>query len=292
MVMTDVVLVTGASAGMGKACAGHLHARGYRVYGGSRSLGTLDGCDVVGFETLGLDVRDGASAERAIERILNREGRLDVLVNCAGYGLAGAVEDTTLEEAQRQLDTNFFGVARLCRAALPVMRYQRSGLIVNVGSMVVRVPLPYHAYYCASKAALESFTEVLRMEAAAFGVRVCLVSPGEYRTGFSAARQRAKRAGVGDHAGAFRRTMAAVEATALSAPLPSNFGPLVERLIRSRSPHFRAAPGPVVQRILYRMRPFLPQSVLEAVLVRHFRTAARSASLDPDSLSPLRQERP
>src|SRR5262249_36323393 len=149
-----VVLVTGASSGLGRAAAGELDRRGHRVYGGSRSPAPGSG-PTVRMEAVRLDVDDDASVEAAFREIVDREGRLDAVVNAAGFGIAGAIEDTRVEEARAQFETNVFGVLRVCRAALPVFRRQGAGTIVNVSSIAGRVSLPFQGFYSASKFALE-----------------------------------------------------------------------------------------------------------------------------------------
>src|ERR1700719_2404789 len=144
-----VALVTGASTGIGACCATHLAKSGYCVYGGSRGA-----VPAPGVEALTLDVADDASVAHVIETILAREGRLDVLVNNARFGIAGAIEDTSIDEAREQFEVNFFSVLRMCRAALPLMRQQKTGYIVNIGSIGCLIAIPFQGFYSASKFAL------------------------------------------------------------------------------------------------------------------------------------------
>src|ERR1700729_80616 len=174
-----VVLVTGASSGIGLACATHLAAQGFRVYGTSRRPNAaLQGAVTM----LAADVTDDRSVEQAVAAVLNREQRLDILVNNAGMGIAGPVEDTSIEQAKSQLEVNFFGAFRVCRAVLPAMRSQRSGYIVNIGSIGGLVAIPYQAMYSASKFALEGFSESLRMEVRPFGIQVVIIEPGDHKS--------------------------------------------------------------------------------------------------------------
>lgn len=144
-----VVLITGASSGIGQACAQHLHRRGYRVFGTSRQPQPDNGS----FTMTVIDVDDEASVRRGIDQIIQQTGRLDVVVNNAGIVFAGAIEDTSIEEAKAQFETNFFGMLRACRAVLPVMRQQRSGTIVNISSLAGVIATPFHGVYSASKLA-------------------------------------------------------------------------------------------------------------------------------------------
>src|SRR5258708_5074118 len=150
---TRIALITGASSGIGRACAAHLAARGIRVYGTSRNPPT--------FTMLRVDVTDDQSVQSAIAAILQREGRLDIVVNNAGIAIAGPLELTSIEEAKRQIDVNLFGAFRVCRAVLPIMRRQGGGYIVNVGSIGGLIAIPYQPLYSASKLAPEGMTESL-----------------------------------------------------------------------------------------------------------------------------------
>src|ERR1700724_82946 len=181
-----VVLVTGASSGIGLACATHLAGRGYRGYGTSRRSGAGPAGKVT---MLAAGVFDGGSVEQAIATVLDHEGRLDIVVNNAGMGIAGPVENTSIEEAKRQLEVNFFGAFRVCRAALPAMRKQGSGYIVNIGSIGGLIAIPYQAMYSASKFALEGFSESLRMEVRPFGIRVVIIEPGDHKTALTGNRR-------------------------------------------------------------------------------------------------------
>jgi len=157
-----VVLITGASSGFGKATAEALHARGFCVYATTRAVPAPH--DAGSYRSIPMDVDSEVTVAEAVERILREQGRIDVLVNNAGFGVAGAIEDTTVEEARAQLETNFLGTHRLCRAVLPIMRKQRSGRIVNISSLAGLVSVPFQAFYCATKFAVEAYTEALRME--------------------------------------------------------------------------------------------------------------------------------
>lgn len=175
-----VVLITGVSSGIGRAAALTFRARGYQVFGTVRDINaasTLN--DVAQTE---MDVRDEQSVQQAIEKVIAKAGRIDVLVNSAGVSLIGAVEETSVEEATRLFDTNFFGVLRTTRAVLPHMRSQKSGRIVNVSSVLGFLPAPFMGIYAASKYALEGMSETLDHELRESGVRVTLVEPSFTRT--------------------------------------------------------------------------------------------------------------
>src|SRR5437660_4757423 len=181
----QVVLIAGASSGIGRVCGEYLAGKGMTVYGASRSLQAGNGA---AFAALQVDVTDDNSVQQCVEKIQQEQGRLDVVINCAGYGVAGAVEDTSPEEAMAQFDTNFFGTHRVCRAVLPIMRQQRSGIIINISSIAGLLAVPFQAFYSASKFAMEGMTEALRMEVRPFGIRVALIEPGDFKSEFPANR--------------------------------------------------------------------------------------------------------
>ncbi|MCF3128944.1 oxidoreductase [Streptomyces olivochromogenes] len=177
-----VALVTGASSGIGEAIARHLKEAGYTVYGAARRVDRMAALTEDGVHTLSLDVTDEASLTAAIKRVIDAEGRIDVLVNNAGYGSYGALEDVPLDEARAQIEVNVFGLARLTQLVLPHMRAQRSGTVVNISSMGGKFTTPLGAWYHASKYAVEALSDALRMETRPFGIHVTVVEPGSIQT--------------------------------------------------------------------------------------------------------------
>ncbi len=176
-----IALVTGASSGIGKATALALAKVGYRVYGTSRRA---DGGTVNGITMLPCDVTDDASVARLIETVVTSAGRIDLLVNNAGFGVVGGAEESSVDQARAMFDVNIFGVMRMTNAVLPTMRRQRSGRIVNIGSLLGLIPAPYNAIYSASKHAVEGYTESLDHELRAFGIRATVVEPAYTNTAF------------------------------------------------------------------------------------------------------------
>ena len=186
--MSQTVLVTGASSGIGAATARLFHARGFTVFGTTRAANPVSPPE---FTMLALDVTSDDSVRDCIDRVLSQTGRLDVLVNNAGYVLNGAIEETSLAEAKDQFETNFFGCVRTVNAVLPSMRQARAGRIINIGSLVGLIAVPYSAYYCATKFALEAYSESLWYEIRPFGIGVSLIEPGYIRTSISHAARTA-----------------------------------------------------------------------------------------------------
>jgi NAD(P)-dependent dehydrogenase (short-subunit alcohol dehydrogenase family) len=179
-----VALVTGASSGIGEAAARALVEAGFTVYGTSRRA--TPGEERGGVTFLPLDVTDGRSVDGVVREVVERSGRIDVLVNNAGFGVAGAAEESSIDQARALFDTNLFGVMRMTRAVLPHMREQCSGRIVNVSSVVGLIPVPFMALYASSKHALEGYSESLDHEVREHGVRVALVEPAFTNTAFEA----------------------------------------------------------------------------------------------------------
>lgn len=192
------VLVTGCSSGIGLALAGALAGSGWRVYAGVRSDASRDELTRAGCRPLQLDVCDEAQCRAAVARVEEEAGGLDALVNNAGFGLHGPIEEVPLDAARRQFETNFFAVAGLCRAVLPGMRARGQGRILNMSSMGGRITFPGGAYYHASKHALEAFTDSLRFEVRGFGVHVVLVEPGPVRSLFGRTGIETMETGAGD----------------------------------------------------------------------------------------------
>ncbi len=270
------MLVTGASSGIGKACAEYLFARRCRVYGTSRRTPRVEVRPtppeaVPLFQTIPLDVTSDTSVDHAVNLVLESEGRIDAVVNNAGFGLAGAVESTSIAEAREQFETNFFGTMRVCRAVLPAMRRQGRGHILNVSSIAGQIGIPFQAIYSATKFAVEGFTEALRLEAAPFGIRVVLIEPGDFRTGFTANRRRAE--GADDPAYAERQASALhiMEHDEMQGATPEAVGRLVHRVIMMRFPAARYAVGPVTETIALALKRFAPSRLFEWGLAKYYR---------------------
>jgi NAD(P)-dependent dehydrogenase (short-subunit alcohol dehydrogenase family) len=261
-----VVLVTGASSGIGLACATHLAGRGYRVYGTSRRAGSGQAGPVA---MLVADVTDDHSVEQAVAAVLEREGRLDIVVNNAGMGIAGPVENTSTEEAKRQLEVNFFGAFRVCRAVLPALRSQRSGYIVNIGSIGGLIAIPYQAMYSASKFALEGLSESLRMEVRPFGVKVVIIEPGDHKTAITENRTEMS-GGTDAYSKSFQAALARTSHDEQSGPGPEQVARLLARIVNTRNPRLRYTIGPAAQRAAVWLKRLLPYSVTEFSMRTYF----------------------
>jgi NAD(P)-dependent dehydrogenase (short-subunit alcohol dehydrogenase family) len=180
--MTKVILVTGASSGIGYDAAGAFARQGHRVYAAARRVERMEPLKALGVVPLRMDVTDEASLEAGVRTVLEAEGRIDALVNNAGYGYFGAIENVPLEEARRQLAVNVFGLARLCQLVIPSMREQGSGRIVNISSVAGKTVLYFGGWYHVSKFSVEALSDALRMELKPFGIDVSMIEPGGIKT--------------------------------------------------------------------------------------------------------------
>lgn len=229
---SKIILVTGASSGIGRSTAEHLVAAGHRVYGTSRAL-CAEG--PAGVRMLTLDVEDEESVQRCVDAVLVEAGRIDVLINNAGRLVYGLIEDVPLVEAQRLFETNFWGAARVVKAVLPSMRERRRGHVLMVGSLSNWVTVPMNGFYSASKAALTRYTEALRHETRHWGVRVALVEPSDVASSIWSRAQKypAKLPGYAPLA---QRVVAALEPLLKAAPPPTEVARLMVRLVDEDDP--------------------------------------------------------
>jgi len=259
-----VVLVTGASSGLGHAIATALAAKNHRVFGTARTprAGAADG-----FSTLPLDVTRDESVAACIAEIIRSAGRIDAVINNAGIGIAGAIEDTTAAEASAQFDTNFFGTHRVCRAVLPHLRAQRAGQIINISSLAGRIPLPFQGFYSATKFAVEAYTEALRMEVRTFGISVSMIEPGDFATSFTANRRMTSECIAASPY--YEAALRAVAIMARDEQANRNLSPViqaVETILECRRPALRYPRANAIQRTFNALHPFLPQRIAESLI--------------------------
>jgi len=263
--MKKIVLITGASAGIGWAAAELLLRAGWTVYAGARRVEKMRPLEALGARLLPLDVTDEASVSAALAAVLAKEGRLDALVNNAGYGAHGAIEDVPLAEARRQFEVNLFGLARLTQLALPVMRGQGGGRIVNISSIAGKITMPTGGWYHASKHALEAYSDALRLETAQFGISVVLVEPGPIRTEWdnTALVSLEKYSGSGVYAPLVRRVTEKFRAGYRSgAPGPEAVAKVILKALEARSPAARY-PVPAKAALIIFIKWLLPDALLD-----------------------------
>ena len=226
----SVALVTGGSSGIGLAAARALRDRGLTVFIVSRRPFTEKG-----LHHLCADVADERQCAEAVEAVLRKAGRLDLLVNCAGFGISGAVEFTEPAEAKKQMEVNFFGCVNMTRAALPHMRQRGSGRIVNISSVAAPAAIPFQAYYSASKAAINAWTAALANELRPWGVSVTAVQPGDIKTGFTAAREKSV-AGDEAYGGRISKSVAKMERDEQNGMDPAKAGAYIAKIAMKQHP--------------------------------------------------------
>jgi short-subunit dehydrogenase len=265
-----VALVTGASSGMGHAFAIQLHEAGFLVYGVARRTDRMNDLHARGIKTLAMDITDDESTSDGVRQILSETGRIDVLVNNAGYGSYGAVEDVPLEEARRQFDVNVLGAARLVQLVLPSMRSNKSGTIINITSMGGKIYTPFGAWYHATKFAFESFSDCLRLETKPFGINVVIIEPGAIRTEFNgiAADNLIETSGKGAYAdkAASVAKSARAENAATSSP-PELVARTVVKAATARHPKTRYAVGFGAKPLIF-ARSILSDRAYDAMILR------------------------
>jgi NAD(P)-dependent dehydrogenase (short-subunit alcohol dehydrogenase family) len=277
---SKTALVTGASAGIGEATASRLLAAGFTVFAGARRLDRMAGLAANGATLIKLDLTDDASIVAAIETIKRSVGRLDVLVNNAGYGSYGALEDVPLAEARRQFDVNVFGLARLCQLALPMMRAQKSGKIVNVTSIGGKIWEPLGCWYHATKFAVEGLSDCLRVEVGRLGIDVIIIEPGAIRTEWAGIARDSLLHVSGNGAYAaqatrYARVLAYADESKLASP-PEVVAKTIVRAVQARRPKTRYATGGGAHTILF-LKRILPDRLFDRLIWRVTQGESRRA---------------
>ena len=272
---SPVALVTGGSSGIGESTARALLAKGFTVYAVARRVDRMAGLAAEGVHTFAMDVTEDASMVTGIDRVVAEQGRLDVLVNNAGYGSYGAVEDVPIDEARRQFEVNVFGLARLVQLVTPHMRAQRSGRIINISSIGGKFYEPFGAWYHATKFAVEGFSDSLRMELRPFGINVVLIEPGPIRTEWNelARDSLLERSGDGPYAEWARKAHGVMERfdEPSRASTPEE---VADKIVKAATVSRPAARYPVGRgaRVITTSRDLLPDRVFDEVVSRTYGT--------------------
>lgn len=264
-----VILITGASSGFGRSMAEHLAGIGAQVYGTSRRAPEFPAGELIegafGTYKLGqLDVCEVDSVNRCVTAVLEDAGRIDALVNNAGYALGASIEEASEEEVDEQFQTNYFGVLRMIRAVLPGMRERRSGRIVTIGSLAGLIGVPFHGHYSAAKFALEGMSEALRQEVHPYGIHVSLVEPGDFKTEGTKNR-RLPTQGIEDYRSNRERAIASMEKTEQNGPDPIHLARLIERILGADKPRLRYRIGTDAYWVP-KLRRLIPESLFEFLL--------------------------
>ena len=266
MNLKKIALVTGASSGIGEAIAIKLVANDYKVYGTSRSIKESK----FGIDFLKMDVDQEESVIQAVEGLVKKEGRIDLLVNSAGLGVIGSIEEIKVDTAKEVFETNVFGVMRVCQAVSKVMRSQKSGLIINISSIAGEVSLPFRGIYSASKYALEALTESLRMELNSFGVKVCVLQPGDFNTNIAKNRKGESVQEDSPYAAALQSINQQIEEGMLTSPKPDEVGDLVVKITKSKNPNVRYRSGAFLEIITPVLKRILPSALFEKIIMNHY----------------------
>ncbi|GLS45480.1 oxidoreductase [Methylobacterium brachythecii] len=265
-----VALITGASSGMGKDFALRLIGEGYVVYGAARRLERMGEIEAAGGHVLAMDVTQDSTMVSAIERIIGEQGRIDILINNAGYGQYGALEDVTLDDARRQMEINLFGLARLTQLCLPHMRARKFGRIFNVSSIGGRLATPLGGWYHASKFALEGYSDALRMEVRPFGIDVVVIEPGGVESEWSgiAATEAERISGQGAYAGLVAKAKTLM--TSQKGAPPKAISDLIVRGLQARTPRTRYHGGMLAGTMLF-LRNWLSDRMFDRLIMMALR---------------------
>ena len=266
--MSKVVLITGASSGIGKATAKLLASKGDTVYGTSRKPKSSS---VDGYQMIALDVMDVSSITKAVELIVDREGRIDVLVNNAGMGITGPIEDTPTNEMRKVFDTNFFGAIDVVKTVLPQMRKQHSGCIINITSIAGYLGLPYRGIYSATKGALELATEAIRMEVKEFGIQVTNIAPGDVATNIAAGRYHTPVFENSAYKEKYQANLDLMDSHVDKGMDPLVIAEKIAQIINTKSLKTHYKVGGFMEKFSVVLKRILPDKTYERLLMNHYK---------------------
>lgn len=273
-----VVLVTGASSGLGLAVATYLAKMEYTVYAGARSFkdenkNLGEAGNIENFNKIYLDVTNEQSANEAIESIMKKEGKLDVLINCAAYLVLGSVEETTIEEYRGVLETNFLGTVRMCQKVVPIMRKQRQGRIINFSSINGIMATPFQSAYAASKFAIEGMTEALSLETKEFGIKVTLIEPGDHRSGSKNYRKHSKGADLktSPYYDKYIKVTNRYVYDEDNGSYPIDLAKEVYKILKKKNPNLRYVIGKFGERISVGLKRILYSRIAEMIMSDYYK---------------------
>lgn len=264
---SKIVLITGGSSGIGKAIGIYLTAKGHVVYGTTRALSNYP--DFTHFELLEMDVRTPDSIELAVAELIKKEGRLDVLINNAGVGITGPLEETPNSEILNAFDTNFNGPLNVIKAILPQMRRQGKGLIINITSIAGYMGLPFRGIYSATKGALEIVTESLRMETKEFGIKVTCIAPGDFATNIASGRYHAPVVDGSPYEKEYGNTLKIMDEHVDGGGNPLDVAKLVHTIINTKEPSVHYKVGSFLQKFSIVLKRILPDTWYERLLLAY-----------------------
>ena len=266
--MKKVVLITGGSSGLGKSIGIYLQQRGYVVYGTSRNAMAVTDSE---FPLVSMDLNQEKQIQEAVNEVITKEGRLDVLVNNAGMGITGPIEETPTDEMRRVFETNVFGAITVMKSCLPQMRAQRSGIIINVTSIAGYMGLPYRGVYSATKGALGLITEAIRMEVKEFGISVCTVAPGDFATNIASGRYHTPVIKGSPYEEKYQMNLDLMNTHVDSGSDPVLMAKAVHKIIENPSPRIHYKVGEFMQKFSVFLKKILPEKVYEKLLMNHYK---------------------
>lgn len=264
-----VVLITGGSSGIGKSIGTYLTQKEFTVYGTTRN--PKNHPNFKEFELVQLDVKDVESIQKAVSYVVSKENRLDVLINNAGVGITGPIEETPHEEILHVFDTNFHGPVHVMKAVLPQMRKQGSGAIINITSIAGYMGLPYRGFYSATKGALGLITEALRMETKDFGIKITNVAPGDFATNIASGRYHSPVITGSAYEEKYSQTLKGIDEDVDGGGDPIQVAEAVYKIINQKKPKVHNPVGAFLQKFSLRLKKILPDKVYEKLLLNHYK---------------------
>ena len=267
--MSKVVLITGGSSGIGKSVAIYLTNKGYTVYGTSRNPNRI--IEKLPFQLIALDVTDNATIKKAVETIIEKEGKLDVVINNAGVGITGPIEETPDQEIKNAFQTNVFGPIDVIKATLPQMRKQNSGLIINVTSIAGYMGLPYRGIYSATKGTLELITEAFRMEIKDFNIQMTNIAPGDFATNIASGRYHSPVLEKSPYKKPYGDTLKLMNEHVNHGNDPQEMAEAIYKIIQTPKPKIHYKVGAFMQKFSIILKCVLPDKVYEKILVNHYK---------------------
>ncbi len=267
--MNKVVLITGATSGIGKEMAEVLAYHGYAVYGTGRNIKRVSVS--ANLRYLFMDVKDRDSVEKTVKQIIEKSGRIDILINNAGVGLAGALEEIPFSDIYNTYETNLFGIIRLTKEVIPFMRQQGRGLIVNVSSIAGRIGLPFQSIYSSSKFALESITEAMSIELKVFGIKVCMIEPGDYNTSVNQNRKIIRPSENSAYSERLSGFFDLLKRNIDNGRPPEQIKSLILKIVKSENPKMRYRSGRLIENLTPLARFIIPSRIFEKILIRYYK---------------------
>lgn len=266
--MGKVILITGGSSGIGKAIGEFLIGKNFTVYGTSRNPSRITASK---FELLPVDVCDPESIKAAVKMVMLKSGRIDVVINNAGIGITGPLEEIPADQIRANFETNLFGPIEVIKAVLPQMRVQKAGLIINITSIAGYMGLPYRSVYSASKGALELITEALRMEVKSFGIQITNIAPGDFATNIAAGRFHAPLIEGSPYQQPYGNTLKSINDHVDSGGDPGEMARAVFDIINTPNPRIHYKVGAFMQKFSIVLKRILPDKVYEKMLMNHYK---------------------